>query len=439
MKLAHGALAALLILTCRDARAAGLLERLEPERLRATHMAVEQLAAKRRPVTLASGYRDLRAMLHVHSSLSHDSRSSIEEVVQAAKQAGVEVLMFTEHPAPSYDFVTDGHQGMRDGVLLIPGAEIPGLLLYPTRSLGPNRPAQPQALVDATTREGGLAFLSHLEERLDWNLEHLTGSEIYNVHADFKDELQPADFAKMPAAVVKLLAGLSTYPQEAFAAIQDYPTDYLRRYDQLCQKQRLTGIAAADAHHNQRYRARRDEQGRLELVDFDNKRLTSLPAAIGSLAGLVAGSGKPGDVLAEVDLDPYARTFRYISTHLLTTDLSREAVWDALGEGRAYVAFDWIGDPTGFVFLAENGERRWSMGAEIPYAPGIKLRAAAPLPCRFKLIRDGKEVDRRDSDQYQFAVERPGVYRLEAWIELVGEQRPWIFSNPIYVRAPMVR
>jgi hypothetical protein len=27
-----------------------------------------------------------------------------------------------------------------------------------------------------------------------------------------------------------------------------------------------------------------------------------------------------------------------------------------------------------------------------------------------------------------------GAYRLEAWLKLDGELRPWIFANPIYVR-----
>jgi hypothetical protein len=31
-------------------------------------------------------------------------------------------------------------------------------------------------------------------------------------------------------------------------------------------------------------------------------------------------------------------------------------------------------------------------------------------------------------------VKEPGAYRLEAWLTLDGEQRPWIYSNPIYVK-----
>jgi hypothetical protein len=30
-------------------------------------------------------------------------------------------------------------------------------------------------------------------------------------------------------------------------------------------------------------------------------------------------------------------------------------------------------------------------------------------------------------------VSEPGVYRVEAYLRVLGKYRPWIFSNPIYV------
>ena len=61
----------------------------------------------------------------MHSGLSHDSRGTVEEIVAAAKATGTRVLLFTEHPADHYDFYKDGHRGLKDGVLLIPGAVAP--------------------------------------------------------------------------------------------------------------------------------------------------------------------------------------------------------------------------------------------------------------------------------------------------------------------------
>jgi hypothetical protein len=36
--------------------------------------------------------------------------------------------------------------------------------------------------------------------------------------------------------------------------------------------------------------------------------------------------------------------------------------------------------------------------------------------------------------ELEFAVKEAGVYRLEGWLKLDGEFRPWLFANPIYVR-----
>ena len=56
---------------------------------------------------------------------------------------------------------------------------------------------------------------------------------------------------------------------------------------------------------------------------------------------------KPGDVLARLDLDPYRRSFRNVSTHILARTLDEPALRSALRAGHAYVSHDWMCDPTG--------------------------------------------------------------------------------------------
>jgi hypothetical protein len=36
--------------------------------------------------------------------------------------------------------------------------------------------------------------------------------------------------------------------------------------------------------------------------------------------------------------------------------------------------------------------------------------------------------------EFEYAVTDPGAYRLEAWLHLDGEWRPWVYANPVYVR-----
>ena len=40
----------------------------------------------------------------------------------------------------------------------------------------------------------------------------------------------------------------------------------------------------------------------------------------------------------------------------------------------------------------------------------------------------------RNGEDLEWAIGAPGVYRVEGWLDVAGERRPWIYSNPIYVR-----
>src|SRR5262249_48926368 len=154
----------------------------------AVHKDVLALKSRRQEIVSPGPYRDYRANLHVHSAFSHDSRGRIDDIVTAAKAAGTQVLMFNEHPAETYDFFKEGHQGAKEGVLLIPGAETKGFLVFPTQSVRGLDGGSPQEFSDLVRGRDGLMFLSHLEERMDWEIQGLSGVEIYNTHADFKDE-----------------------------------------------------------------------------------------------------------------------------------------------------------------------------------------------------------------------------------------------------------
>ena len=97
---------------------------------------------------------------------------------------------------------------------------------------------------------------------MDWDIKGLTGSEIYNTHADFKDEPNFIGRAALAPGDDRAGRAVKQYPQEVFGALLDYPADYLKRWDQLCQKSRLTGVSANDSHHNQAFRAKLLDDGK---------------------------------------------------------------------------------------------------------------------------------------------------------------------------------
>jgi hypothetical protein len=436
MRSYHTISLALLTLLSAGACARGdALARLKADKLEAVRRSLQALRGDWRKLERPGPYTECRANLHVHSKLSHDSRGTIEEIVAAAKTVGTRVLLFTEHPAPHYDIVKDGHKGLRDGVLLIPGAESKGLLVFPKASLRGLEDGTPQEFADVVRRQDGLVFLSHLEERMDWEIRGLTGTEIYNTHADFKDEKKLIAAMRNPLWLLQTAELFRKYPQEVFSALLDYPADYLKRWDQLCEKTPHTGIAANDAHQNVGLAVRLLDGGKARVEDALGKKLLEADVALIPPLAALAKDKKAGDTFFELRLDHYENSLRHVGTHLLMKELSEQAVWEALTAGRAFVAFDWLADATGFDFACVAAERRHEMGSRLAFMPGLTLRAKAPLPVRWKVLRNGKVISESKGRTLEVAVREAGNYRAEAWLHVAGEDVIWILSNPVYIRA----
>ncbi len=139
-------------------------------------------------------------------------------------------------------------------------------------------------------------------------------------------------------------------------------------------------------------------------------------------------------------LVPRTVALRNTSTHVLAAALTPEQVAQSLLHGHSYVAHDWLCDPTGFRFLADNNLGVFEMGDEAgtgPAAGATTIRAMAPVEAELRLFRNGKMVAEKSGRSLEFPVKDEGAYRLEAWLKADGEKRPWIYSNPIYVRQPL--
>jgi hypothetical protein len=115
---------------------------------------------------------------------------------------------------------------------------------------------------------------------------------------------------------------LRAYPDEVFAAGTDYRQHIFEKWDRETDTKPFTGIGANDAHQNQ--------------------------------------------IVQGVTFDPYEVSFRNLTTHLLARELTEQEVRQALREGHAYVAHDWLCDPTGFSFGAVNTLGVFPMGDPAP-------------------------------------------------------------------------
>lgn len=423
-----------------SARSAPLttLDRLKPSYLAGVRSEIAAFAAARRPVAPSSRFLDVRCVLHAHSKLSHDSRGTVEEIAAAARSVGVRAVFLTDHPKAGVDVIQHGPSGLTNGVLFVPGAETRGFLIFPGDRRMPDDSLTGQALVDHITRRNGLIFVSHPEEHKDWSVQRLTGMEIYNTHANFMesrdllDALQP----RTPDGYERLLGllqAIARYPQESFGAFFSRPSGNLARYDAKAAEGPFTAIAANDSHQNVGYVFRGAPGGRIFVEDALGERVAELDIAAYPRVRALLGEPVPDRELMRTILDPYAVSFHYVSTHVLARSMSETDLRTALQQGRTYVAFDWIADPTGAVFEASSRGQRWTLGDTIIPRDNIRFSVGLPLPAIIRAFRNGAEIASARGRRLTLTSSAAGQYRFEASLPLGGELRPWIYTGAIRI------
>lgn len=426
------------------------IERMNPERLRAVNADKLKLQKGRQSVKLQTGFGDYKAILHAHAEDSAHTGGTRPELLAAAKRVGVKIIMLTDHVRPPKDFINDSWRGMREGVLFIPGAESEGFLVYPQRSIiaahinksFKSREEYIRLVKEPVGQNRGDIFLSHVEEKGDWDTSQLDGLEIYNIHSDLLDEPEFVRWLQgaftNPDRLKQFETGLAEFPAETFGALQDYLPTVIAKWDRDLPSHHLTGVAANDCHHNQVFTVKaasvNSGDDAIEVTAFPDppRKITTKQAP--RIAEMLKDR-KPGDVISKLDFDPYERSLTFVATHILLKDLNEASVRQALRQGHAFVAHDWLCDSTGFAFIAERSSKRIGvMGDEVKLEKGLKLRLSAPAAGTIKLFRNGQIVEETKADKLDFAVTEAGIYRAEIWLTLDGEQRPWIYSNPIRVR-----
>lgn len=418
------------------------IERLSEGRLAAAHADIQRLRAAVQTPPPLPGLNDYRGVFHAHAGDSDHTGGTPEELLRDARRVGVDIVFLSDHYRPPRDFM-DGWRGLHDGVLFVPGSEAHGFLIHPEESVVEYMGADAGTLLRHVNRGAGMAFLSHVEERVEHPMDGLTGMEIYNRHADALDDgdsmralvawIVDPDRSKDLARAVEL------YPEEVFGAQFDYPALYLEKWDRETARRRIVGVNANDCHHNQVFVVIKvdDESVRVGTIVDDPDEMRVLTAADApGIPELVSGH-EAGAVIGRYDLDPYWVSMNNSTTHILAPALDEDSIRTAVAAGHVYVAHGWLADPTGFSFYIAEGEGPTAiMGDEWTLEAGAtaELKAHFPLPATIRLIRNGEEVAVTEARSLTHRLDQPGVYRVEGWLEVDGELRTWIYSNPVYVR-----
>lgn len=415
----------------------------------------KKYAEQRQPVQLETGWNEYRGVMHSHSEISHDSLVTFPEIVDAMHEAHCSFIFMSDHVVEGKADYSLGWKGIHDGILFVRGFEmqegffpwgIPDDTVF-------SRDDAPAALAQQIRALGGILCLGHNEAMRPWEIPEIDGMEIYNIHTDMLDEM--ADKYTRIEMVKDILINYRAYGDQAFRGMFDswVLTMVAQKWDEQSKYRKITAYAANDCHQNVGLRGFYTANDTLMLIDTGHddpvKKIGEykLNAFTRPLLRLFFGELTPDRQLFRIDLDPYARSSRFVNTHLLASELSEPALLDAIRAGRAFIAFNMIADAQGFAYIAEGGGKRVTMGESIALAPGLKLRAEAPLPCHFTLIRGGKKVASQDGNTFEYEITEPGKYRLEAALPMPGEMAiagedmqnnmaPWIITNPIEVTVP---
>ena len=322
--------------------------------------------------------QDLACVIHLHSTWS-DGTGTVPQIMRAAKKAGVDVVLLTDHD--NLRAREHGQEGWHDGVLLLVGEEITPpenhFLSFGTEGHTRRRDRTPEEVCQAVEAAGGFGFAAHpfsegskLFKRRGIPFEDLScvaGIEVWSFVNDTGEKVER--YRDVPRFL---------WAPNRF--IDHPPARNLRRWDELNREKRVIGIGGLDAH-----------QVGIRVGPFVPLRLMS-----------------------------YKRSFKTLRTHVLVDgEPSKETVFAALREGRCYIAMDGLAPARGFQFAAD----------------GSTLRVETPREARLRLLRDGSEVASVTGHKLVHDAAQPGSYRAEAYLHAYGRERTWILSNPIRIGA----
>ncbi len=342
-------------------------------------------------------------VVHMHTVHS-DGTATHDEIAFIAGQAGLDFVIVTDH-----NVRVPEAEGRYGDVLLLIGEEVHDpnrqpesshLLVFGVGHSLADHAADPQALIDAVREAGGLAFIAHPFEHSaayanepdldwrDWHVNGYTGLELWNTMSEFK--------AYVPNLLQALL--MVYFPT---VGLRGPFRETLTRWDELLASGRRIAIIGGPDAHGTVYRK-------------------------GPLRRPVL---------------PYDWLFRAIRLHILcdepfNSDVAHDAavVYHAMGAGQAFIAYDWIGDATGFRFVARSGGAEAGMGQELTLMNDATLDVSSPLAAHIRLLHNGRVVAEHRGRRLRYRTSQPGAYRVEAYRRHLFRERGWVYTNPIYLR-----
>ena len=341
--------------------------------------------------------------LHIHTTRS-DGGGDAQEVAEVARAVGLDFVILNDHAHATQLHLED--QGYYKGVLALVGSEIGTsshhYLAFNILHQVDDESYSPQEVIDAVNSQGGLGFIAHPFEKgmhfqqnsvtypwRDWSVKGYTGICIWNFSSRWKENVR------------SFWHGLFHLIFKRYT-LKGPSRKTLATWDKLCSEGRVVAIGGSDAHASFitiRFIKFKPLSYRYLLNTINTHILTPLPLS--------------GDVMTD-----------------------KKIIYDSFRQGNCFIAHDDLYKAKGFkfFFLGEENRERLEMGQESKFSPGVLV---INLPGRgfTRIIRDGCLFKAENGSRLSIKIHERGIYRVEVFRKtpLFG-LRPWIFSNPIYLR-----
>ena len=335
-----------------------------------------------------SALRTYTGAIHIHTDRS-DGGGSLDDVVTAARQSGIDFVVLTDHGTRGYG--RDNREGWHGNVLVLCGEEVSTddghLLAFETRDdIGEMRDVE-SALKAINDQHGTAVSIHHQLPSLGAEatlvpppvpLRQTQMIEIWSFMDEFLARCQPRYLQQAASRPEKLINGPSRR--------------LLWQWDRALAKRRYPAFAGLNVH------ARKQP-----LLEW--KTMFSYQAAFQSVVTCVQCHELP-----QVSLR------------------ARDLVWAALREGRSFMQNRSVSDEKGFDFHYQSSDGRLRhMGDDAAYDRKGRFFIKIPRDAEVVLRHNGQPFFWGTAKEASFPVAGPGSYRVEVYLN----RRTWILSNAI--------
>ena len=324
---------------------------------------------------LKKTYNYSMGAIHIHSKFS-DGSGDIEQITKAAKKAGLDWIIITDHN------LMEVKENFYNGVCVIVGEEISPKDSYHYLGLGINKVISPKIgvenYINEVVKSGGFGFAAHPDEAdyrknkaksIKWLDKNIVpdGIEIWNWFSDWADNYDDSNIFKIAYGYFfkhKLIRGPHA--------------ETLKWWDNLnnIKKEIVPAIGGVDAHA-------------LKILKY----------------------------IVPVTVFPYEQMFKTINNVIISDekipnlfDEQKKYILNALKNGDNIIINRHVKDTIPLISFADN-----------------KIEVQLLDNAEIRIMKNGCMVLKEVDKGLIFPVKEKGKYRVEIYIN----QKPWVYTNPI--------